>query len=198
MRAPTSPPIGAKTKMPLFARLTRRCGLQVGRSAAWRSGREGSGSGHDRPAERLTAVGRGDERTGEHPPIEPIARVRVVITYDLQAGEGTDPGADEHVARPMAVVVHPRDAGECGAAVQRRPNDPASVRPPARRLARHRGRGGERRRRVARGEGAVAVLAPEPAEELVAVRITRAYGRTLPPDGTLEDEGGELADDERL
>src|ERR671912_862716 len=102
MRAPTSPPMGAKTKMPLFARLTRRRGARCEGSAAGAGGGGGERGrrGDDRPAHGLAAVGRGNERPGKHPAIETIARVRVVVTYDLEPGEGTDARPDQHVARP--------------------------------------------------------------------------------------------------
>src|SRR5688572_9253448 len=164
MREPTSPPIGAKTKMPLFARVTRVRGARCGVSAAGGIRGEPGGRGHDRPADGVAAFGRGNERAGEHPVVEPVAGVRVVITYDLETGEGTDAGADEDVAGPVPIVVHPRDAGERGTGVENGPDDPARLRPPARGLARHGGRGGEGRRRVAGGERPEPVAAAEPAE----------------------------------
>src|SRR5262245_37827542 len=110
MRAPTSPPIGAKTKMPLLAGLTRGTRRGGGSSAA--GGGEGvhGRRGHDGPVQRLPPIGRRRERAFQQPSVEPVARMRVMITYDLEAGEGTDAGADQHVAHPVAVVVHARDS----------------------------------------------------------------------------------------
>src|SRR5688572_872855 len=114
MRAPAPPPMGAKTKMPLFARFTRRSGARCEGSAAGAGGGERGRRGDDRPAQGLAAVGRVNKRSGEHPAVEPVPRVRVVITYDLEPREGTDPRSDQHVARPVPVVVHARDTGERG------------------------------------------------------------------------------------
>src|SRR4029078_9734353 len=123
--------------------------------------------------------------------------MRVLITYDLEAGEGTDPGPDQDVAHPVPVVVHPRDAGERGPGVEDRADTPARARPEARRLARHRGRRGECRRRVSGGKR-TEVVALETATELVAAGIARQHRGPLPADERLDHAAHRLADDERL
>src|SRR5690349_7276349 len=123
MRAPTSPPIGAKTKMPLLARgLTRGARRGGGCSAAGHGEGECGRRGLDGPVQRLPPAGRRRERAFQQPPVDAVARMRVLITYDLEAGEGTDPGADQHVSHPVAVVVHAGDAGERGTRVEDRPD----------------------------------------------------------------------------
>src|SRR5688500_8817099 len=67
----------------------------------------------------------------EQPAIDAIVGMRVVPPNDLAAGKCTDRRADEHIARPMLVVVHPRarDAGR--APVHRDAHQPLILWPPS-------------------------------------------------------------------
>src|SRR5437763_15564267 len=98
MRAPTSPPIGAKTKMPLLTRRTRGARRGGGGSAAGRGEGEGGGRGHDAPVQRLPPARRRGEPALQQPPVEAMARLGVVITEDYEARDRTDPRADQAVA----------------------------------------------------------------------------------------------------
>ena len=72
-----------------------------------------------------------------------------MIAYDLDSGEGTDRGAKNDVAGPVAIVVHPRHADGGGAYVEGRTDQRVRChRPPDARLCADGRRGGECRNRV--------------------------------------------------
>src|SRR5262245_37849684 len=72
------------------------------------------------PEERTDGERRrlvGFERDGEEPTVDAIAGIAMMIAHHLGASEGPDRGAHQNVARPVSVVVHPRDADERGPGV---------------------------------------------------------------------------------
>ncbi len=122
----------------------------------------------------------------------------VVVAHDLDAAERADRRAECHVARPMRVVVHPRQPDERRRTVGHRPDDPGLMRPPTLRLAGHRRRQRERGGRVAGGERLIVPLA-EPSAEM-KVGWIRVCGNEWPrPSGeTLEQRRRRARDHDRL
>src|SRR5262247_4949472 len=80
--------------------------------------------------ERHVAPVSWGDRGVEKPFVEAVAGIQTMIAYNLVAGERPDCGAHDHVARPVAIVVHSREADERRASIHRRTNQPHPLRPP--------------------------------------------------------------------
>src|SRR4051812_8325076 len=94
-----------------------------------------------------------------------------MIAHHFRSRERTDRGAQNHVARPVAIVVHPRNAHGGSPAVHSRTNRVRRPTPPATRLGAHCRGGGEGGKRVAGWERSVIVAGLEAAQQLEVVWV---------------------------
>src|SRR5262245_48059685 len=70
------------------------------------------------------------DRGVEEPFVEAVAGIQTMVAYDLVARERPDRRTHDHVARPVAVVVHAREPNEGRAPIHRGTNHPHPLRPP--------------------------------------------------------------------
>src|SRR6267142_5051422 len=126
-----------------------------------------------------------------------ISWMRMRVLHDLEADNRADGGTGHHVARPMLIVVHAREAHQCRAPVKRGSDVETCMRPPELRLASHRCCEGKGRNRMSRWEGSI-LVAPETSPELEAVRILDVDERPLSSGNQLYSTAKNVSEQNRL
>ena len=62
----------------------------------------------------------GDNRTGQENPIEDVARIFAVVPVEQDSAHSSDTRSGGHIARPVLVLLEPRDTDEHRGAITRR------------------------------------------------------------------------------
>src|SRR5207237_5346599 len=97
---------------------------------------------------------------------------------DFESDDGPDRRARHYIARPMHVVVHPRNPNQGRATVKHRAHVKSCMWPPELRFAGYSRREGERGHRVARGERSI-LIAGKASPQLEVIRILDVGERPL-------------------